>query len=262
MEPKEIYKIPFSMHENQYELSYYIGYNNKIGLIEDYEKKGEIKVALHFFSIQECLDISTVLYRLAMFMTSQAKVPFKRISLYRGDDVVGWFYCPMVSKDAAAGNAVLFYQFDVMKYVPAILNNIALDSGNRITKSLPLGHLREFELMFSPQRFIEQIMSFEYLFAKIEPQRAQDSRFSLKNELKFAFNLFPELLSNNENVDDVCKEIKELRRTITHGYAYYYDFKMDTNVEHYIFLLDKLIIKMSLKWVGFSENDISEFRIL
>lgn len=263
LEPKEVYKIPFSMREKQYELSYYIGYDNKIGLFEDYEKKGEIKVALHSFSIQECLDISVVLYRLAMFMISCANVPFKRISLYHSGKKIGWFYCPLVNRDAASGSFILFYGFDVMKYIPRILKNIALDSGNKITRSLPLGHLSDYELKFTPQRFLGQIMSFEYLFDKIEPQKAKDKRFSLKNELTFAFNLFPELSSEiGENVDDVSEEIKELRRNITHGYTYYYDFKLNTRAEFFIFLLDKLIKKMSLKWVGFSEDDIKDYHIL
>ena len=45
-----------------------------------------------------------------------------------------------------------FYEFDVMKYVPKILNNIAVDFGNKITESVPLGHLGNYESMFSPQR--------------------------------------------------------------------------------------------------------------
>lgn len=262
LEPKEVHKIPFSMQDRQYDLSYYIGYNNKLGLWEDYDKKGEIMVPLHTKNIQECSDISAVLYRLAMFMTSHAEVPFKRITLYHSSLKVGWFYCPLVSEKAASGNDVFFYESDVMKYIPKILNNIALDSGNKITKSIPLGHLSDFESMFSPQRFIEQIMSFEYLFNKLEHKKAQDSSFSLKKELIYAFNLFPELLSNtNKSVDVISESIKEIRRTITHGYAYYYDFKTDSKAKHYILLLDKLIKKMSLKWIGFFEDEINKFSI-
>ena len=147
-----------------------------------------------------------------------------------------------------------------MKYVPKILNNIAVDFGNKITESVPLGHLGNYESMFSPQRFIEQIMAFEYLFDKLEPQKAQDRSFSLKNELIYALNLFPELTtSSNTSVDTISKYIKELRRTVTHGYAYYYDFKTDSNANYYILLFDKLIKKMSLKWIGFSEDDIRNY---
>ena len=32
LEPKEVYKIPFSMQDRQYELSFLIGYDNKLGL--------------------------------------------------------------------------------------------------------------------------------------------------------------------------------------------------------------------------------------
>ena len=58
-----------------------------------------------------------------------------------------------------------------MKYVPKILNNIALDSGNKITKSVPLGHLANTDSVFSPQRFIEQIMAFEYLFENLNHKK-------------------------------------------------------------------------------------------
>ncbi len=262
LEPKEVYRIPFSMQERQYELSFSIGYDNRLGLLEDYDKKGEIIVPLHTQTIQECSDISIVLNRLAMFMTSHVEVPFKRITLYHNGFKVGWFYCPLVSEKTVSGNDGFFYEFDVMKYIPKILNNIALDSGNKITKSIPLGHLSDFESMFSPQRFMEQIMSFEYLFDKLEHTKAQDRRFSLKEELIYAFNIFPELLSKNKkSVDDICEGIKETRRTITHGYAYYYDFKTDPNAKYYILLLDKLIKKMSLKYIGFTDDDISKYPI-
>ncbi|WP_370743667.1 hypothetical protein [Ruminococcus sp.] len=262
LEPREIYKIPFSMQDKQYELSYYIGYNNKLGLLEDYDKKGEIMIPLHNKTIQECLDISVVLNRLAMFMTSHSEVPFRRIILYSKEHKVGWFYCPLMSENAVARNDGFFYEFDVMKYIPKIIDNIALDSGNKITKSIPLGHLGDYESLLSPQRFIEQIMAFEYLFDKLEHIKAQNNRFSLKDELIYAFNWFPDLLSEaKESAETVSDNIKEIRRTITHGYAYYYDFKTDSKAKYYILLLDKLIKKMSLKWIGFSETEINNFLI-
>lgn len=262
LEPKEVYKIPFSMQDRQYELSFLIGYDNKLGLLEDYDKKGEIKIPLHSKTIQECSDISVVLNRLAMFMTSHSEVSFKRITLYSKGHKAGWFYCPLVSEKAVSGNDVFFYEFDVMKYIPKILNNMALDSGNKITTSVPLGHLGTLDTMFSPQRFVEQIMSFEYLFDKLEHKKAQDSSFSLKKELIYAFNLFPELLTGtNKSAEIISDDIKEIRRTVAHGYAYYYDFKTDSKVKYYILLLDKLIKKMSLKWIGFSESEIKNFSI-
>lgn len=262
VEPREIYKIPFSMQDKQYELSYYIGYNNKLGLLEDYDKKGEIMIPLHNKTIQECLDISVVLNRLAMFMTSHSEVPFRRIILYSKKHKVGWFYCPLMSENAVARKDGFFYEFDVMKCIPKIIDNIALDSGNKITKSIPLGHLGDYESLFSPQRFIEQIMAFEYLFDKLEHIKAQNNKFSLKDELIYAFNWFPDLLSEAKaSAETVSDNIKEIRRTITHGYAYYYDFKTDSKAKYYILLLDKLIKKMSLKWIGFSEDEIKNYLI-
>lgn len=257
VEPKDVYKIPFSMDGYQYELSFRIGHDNRLGLLEDFDKKGESLIPLHTNEIQECYNISMILYRLAMFMMSQADVPFKRIILYKGRQKVGWFYCPVVSEEAISSCDIPYCEFDVQKYIPKILNNIALDSGNKITQSIPLGHLGNIDTMFSPQRFMEQVMSFEYLFDKLEHQKAQDTRFSLKKELTFSLNLFPELLTNARlSVDEISEEIKETRRIIAHGYAYFYNFKNDSKMKYLILLLDKLIRYMSLLWIGFSKEDI------
>lgn len=260
VEPKDAYKIPFGMNDLAYELVFRIGHDNRLGLWEDFDRKGELIVKLHTNKIQECYNIAMTLHRLAMFMTSHAEAPFKYITLYSNGLKAGWFYFPYASEEALSAYAGLFHELDVMKYVPKILNNIAQDSGNRITKSIPLGHLGNFESLVSPQRFVEQIMAFEYLFDKLEHQKAQDTRFPLKSELEYMFKKFPELLTNPTlSAEKVSDEIKELRRTITHGYAYYYDFKSDANAQYLMILLDRLIKKMSLKWIGFSKEDIETY---
>lgn len=139
-------------------------------------------------------------------------------------------------------------------------NKIALDSGNKITQSIPLGHLGNFDSMFTPQRFVEQIVAFEYLFDKLEHKKAQNLQFPLKKELEYMFNEYPQLLSQtNLSAEKVSNQIKEIRRTIAHGYAYYYDFKNDRSSKYLMILLDKLIRCMSLKLIGFSNDDISNF---
>ncbi len=236
VEPKNVYKIPFSMDGYQYELSFCIGHENRLGLLEDFDKKGELLIPLHTNEIHECYKVSMILYRLAMFMMSQADVPFKRIILYKSGQKVGWFYCPLVSEEAVSSCDMPYCEFDVQKYIPKILNNIALDSENKITQSIPLGHLGNIDAMFSPQRFMEQVMSFEYLFDKLEHQKAQNTRFSLKKELIYSLNLFPELLTNARlSIDDISEEIKETRRTIAHGYAYFYNFKDDSKIDALVF---------------------------
>lgn len=60
------------------------------------------------------------------------------------------------------------------------MQNIALDSGNKITQSIPLGHLGDFNSMYTPQRFVEQVMAFEYLFDKLDHKNAQSPKFPLK----------------------------------------------------------------------------------
>lgn len=263
VEPKDIYKIPFSMDNSQYELSFRIGNDNRLGLLEDFDKKGEVLIPLYTNNIQECYNISMILYRLAMFMTSEAEVPFKQITLYKNRVKVGWFYCSLVSEDIISVHDIFYCEFNVLKYIPKILNNIALDSGNKITRSIPLGHLGNTDTLFSPQRFMEQVMAFEYLFDKLEHQKAKNSRFSLKEELIYSFNLFPEMLKNERlSVEDISDKIKEIRRTIAHGYMYYYDFKNNIEAKRLMLLLDRLIRNMSLFWIGFSKEDISDYGII
>ena len=186
----DIYDIPIVEITDQY-----LEYIHQMER-EDLDRKCELILPLHTNEIQECYDITNVLHRLAMFMTSHAEVPFKRITLYKQGLKAGWFYCPLISEDIVGGHGGFFHEFDVMKYIPKILNNIALDSGNKITQSIPLGHLGDFNSMYTPQRFVEQVMAFEYLFDKLDHKNAQSPKFPLKKELECMFNEFPQLLSN------------------------------------------------------------------
>lgn len=77
---------------------------------------------------------------------------------------------------------------------------------------------------------------------------------------QYMFNEYPQLLSQtNLSAEKVSNQIKEIRRTIAHGYAYYYDFKNDRSSKYLMILLDKLIRCMSLKLIEFSNDDISNF---
>lgn len=262
VEPVNGYAIPFSMNANEYKATFRIGHDNRLGLLEDFDRKGEILVPIQSNTLQECYDVTMVWHRLAMFMTTHADVPFKRITLYKDGWKKGWFYCPLVSEDAASSYDGLFYELDIMKYVPRILNNIALDSGNKITKSIPLGHLGNFDTLFSPQRFVEQVMAFEYLFDKLEHQKAVDKHFPLKKELEYMFNQFPNLINNSHSTtSDISDQIKEIRRNMTHGHAYYYDFKNDSSTQRLMMLLDKLIRNMSLLWIGFTRDEINDYPV-
>lgn len=262
VESQSIYKFNISMNDRQYRLEYRIGQDTRLGLLEDFDKRGELLVSLNTNEIQEYNDIAIVLYRFAMFMISCADVPFKEIILYRNGMKNGWFYCPLVSESALSFKEVVFGDFDVMKYTPKILNNISLDAGNEIKMSIPLGHLKNNESLFSPQRFIEQVIAFEYLFDKLDHTHAKSSKFPLKEELKCMLDKFPELLNNtNITSDEASERIKEIRRIITHGYSYYYDFKNDSNVQFFMLLLDKLIKKMSLTLIGFTDEEINDYPI-
>ena len=171
------------MQNKQYELTYRIGQNGELGLLEDFDKKGEVLVPLKSVDIGECYSISILLKRFAMFMISQSDISFKRIILYNKGLIAGWFYCNIISEEPYSVYDVPFFEFDVVKYAPKILNNIALDVCNKITQSIPLGHLASTSFPYTPQRFIEQIMAFEYLFEKLETKKAKDKKFPLMQEL-------------------------------------------------------------------------------
>ena len=257
---QSVYKFNFSMNNRQYGLEYRIGQDTRLGLLEDFDKRGELLVSLHTNEIQEYNDITIVLYRFAMFMISRADVPFKEIILYKNGIKNGWFYCPLVCESASSFKEIAFGDFDVMKYIPKILNNISLDAGNEIKNSIPLGHLKSHELLFSPQRFIEQVISFEYLFDKLDRKRARSRGVTLKEELKIMFDKFPQLLNNTNITSEMASEkIKEIRRVITHGYSYYYDFMDDSKLQFLILRFDELILKMSLTWIGFTDEEIKDY---
>lgn len=257
---QSVYKFNISMNNRQYGLEYRIGQDTRLGLLEDFDKRGELLVSLHTNEIQEYNDITIVLYRFAMFMISRADVPFKEIILYKNGIKNGWFYCPLVCESASSFKEVAFGDFDVMKYIPKILNNISLDAGNEIKNSIPLGHLKSHELLFSPQRFIEQVISFEYLFDKLDRKRARSRGVTLKEELKIMFDKFPQLLNNTNITSEMASEkIKEIRRVITHGYSYYYDFMDDSKLKFLILRFDELILKMSLTWIGFTDEEIKDY---
>lgn len=123
-EPVDGYTISFSMNGTEYKAIFRLGHDNRLDLLEDFDRKGEILVSIQSSTLRECYNISMIWHRLAMFMTSHADVPFKRITLYKDGLEKGWFYCPLVSENVTSSYDVLFYELDVMKYVPRILNNI------------------------------------------------------------------------------------------------------------------------------------------
>ena len=57
VKPKVVYKVPFGMNDQKYELEFRIGHDNRLGLLEDLDRKGELILPLHTNEIQECYDI-------------------------------------------------------------------------------------------------------------------------------------------------------------------------------------------------------------
>ena len=52
IEPQDAYRIPFSMNNLNYELSFRVGHDNRLGLLEDFDRKGELLVKPHTNNIQ------------------------------------------------------------------------------------------------------------------------------------------------------------------------------------------------------------------
>lgn len=260
-EQTEVYSIPFNICGSIYELKYLIGQNQRMGLLESFKMCGKTSVLLQTAQIEECYRITLLMNRFSKFITSTADVTFERITLSANKFAVADFYCKCVSNNPAVDLDVMFCEFPVMKYTAKILGNLAFELDSKITKSIPLGHLTSFDNLYTPQRFLEQITAFEYLFEKLEPEKAKSNKFPLKTELKLMFDVFPEILNGVRiNSEEIANRIKELRRNIVHGYAYYYDFNNDSNIQFCIIKIADLIQRMSLKFIGFDNSEISEFR--
>lgn len=149
IEPKVVYKVPFGMNDQKYELEFRIGHDNRLGLLEDLDRKCELILPLHTNEIQECYDITNVLHRLAMFMTSHAEVPFKRITLYKQGLKAGWFYCPLISEDIVGGHGGFFHEF--ARFVND--TNVSLDKNvlgvNYDGNGMVIGFYHPYECIFS-----------------------------------------------------------------------------------------------------------------
>ena len=65
--------------------------------------------------------------------------------------------------------------------------------------------------------------------------------------------------AKNTSTKKIAKSIRDIRVDITHGYSYYYDFKKDDNIRYQILKLDMLIKCMSLKWMGFTDEEIEDY---
>ena len=260
-EQTEIYSLPFQIKDNDYTLKYIIGQNNSIGLLDSFKLCGKASIDLHKNCIEEFYEITLLLWRFIKFVTSFSDVTFERITLRSSSLNKAFFYCKYISDDFTVDLDIMFCKFDVEKFISPILNNISLDLGDKISRSIPLGHITNYEKAYTPNRFIEQITAFEYLFDKLEPKKSKDRSFTLKNELQFMFDIFPEVLSqSNITSEKIAMDIKKIRINIVHGYEYYYDFTSNIEAKRCIIRLADLIQRMSLKLIGFTNNEINEFR--
>lgn len=258
-EEHEVYNIPFILETTNYKLTYKIGQNTKLGLLEDFSSWGISSVQLKKGDIRECYRLAILLERFSKFLINSSYAPFEKIVLVRKDFPIGWFYYNNISSKPCGDCDILFQKYDVVKYSSKILTNIGSNPNNKIINSIPLGHLTNYENTFSPQRFIEQVMAFEYLYHKIYSSK---NNTSLKDKLKEMLNEFHDILDAGKSADVIANEIKELRRRITHGYEYYYTFENDPNIMLNICKLDTLIKFMSLKVIGFDDQEIKDYKAI
>lgn len=259
---KEVYKFPITIGNDVCELIYRIGFMEQQGLLEDFEKWGETVIVLpnNDIDIRKCYEITLLMARFIKFMSSSGDVVFRRITLMRDGRPAAHFYCNFISDRPIYDYDTHFYDLDVMKYIPKILDNLALDLDNKITKSMNVGHIGNFEELYVPKRFVEQMQVFEYLFEKLQPQKARDVHFPLKKEIELMLSCFPSVsMWYRCDSSKMAERIKELRRTIVHGYAYYYDFADDIEIKRCMIVMDHLIRCMNLKVAGFNEQEIIEF---
>lgn len=259
---KEIYKFPLKIGDDICELVYKIGLKEKWGLLEDFEKWGESIVIFPHDNtdIKKCYEITSLMERFVRFMAPFADVAFRRVILLKDGKPVAYFYCNSISEQPICDYDTFFHDLDVMAYVPRILANLALDLDNKITQSMNVGHITGCEELYAPRRFIEQMQVFEYLFEKLEPQKARKKGFPLKEELEFMLNCFPSVwIRYRCDAGRIAERIKELRRTIAHGYVYYYEFTDDIEIKRCMIVMDHLIKCMNLKVAGFDEKEIVEF---
>lgn len=259
---KEIYKFPLKIGDDACKLVYKIGLEEKWGLLEDFEKWGETVVIFPHDStdIKKCYEITSLMERFVRFMAPFADVAFRMVTLLKDDRPVAHFYCNIISNQPMSDYDTFFHDLDVMKYVPRILANLALDLDNKITQSMNVGHIGGFEEQYAPRRFVEQMQVFEYLFEKLEPQKARKKDFPLQKELELMLNYFPSVQTWYRcDSSQMAGRIKELRRTIAHGYAYYYEFGDDIEIKRCMIVMDHLIKCMNLRVVGFNNKEIVEF---
>lgn len=253
----EVYKIPFTLENYTYDLSYKIGQETKLGLLEDFSAWGVTSIPLRFGDIHECYKLSTLLERFSKFLINHSYTPFKKIVLSQGGFPVGWFYYNNISDEPCGDCDGMFQDYDVGKFSSKILTNIGANINSKIITSIPLGHLSNYDNTFAPQRFIEQVMAFEYLYHKLYPTK---NKAHLIDKLEEMFTEFPKILNGRITPHNIADEIKELRRRITHGYEYYYTFENDTKAMNNICKLDTLIKFMSLKVIGFTSQEIDDYK--
>ena len=255
---KEIWDIPFVLKEAQYRMSFKIGQKTDLGLWEDFSKHGELSIKTKDISINECANIIMLIERFLKFITRYSKISFEKIYLTQKGFKVAHLYCPFIRENDYDFD-MPYQNFDIAFYGTKILNNLALELENTIELSLPLGHIKDYESTFLPQRFLQQIMSFEYLYEKLNPK----SEKILKTKLKEYFTEFPYTVSSDIDKKDLgtlAENIKKLRVDITHGYKYFYDFDFNDRKKLYSSYLDLLIECMSLKYLGFTNKEIQSFR--
>lgn len=259
-----IYSDTFLIGDTKYDLKYSIG-GRKIWPfpLDRMKINGELSISSLKSDILECSKICILIERFIKFMCAYADIIIDKIILMSNNFPIGHLYFNFKNKTDYHSDEIFFLETTPQSYCSKILDNLSLNLSNNISVSIPLGHIRNNTNKQSPQRFIEQIFSFEYIYAKLNPgEKSKRKQKSLEEKLKKYFDEYNDIInlktfSAKKNYPNL---IKELRRQITHGEKYYYEFKEYEEEYTYMIILDSLIEAMSLSYMGFTHTEIKKFR--
>ena len=81
--PVDIYKFSIPVNGNNMDIEYTIGFNNHLGVLEDYTKKGELCISLYSNDIVEYTRLMRLVDRFSQFTVGYSDIKFKRIILYK-----------------------------------------------------------------------------------------------------------------------------------------------------------------------------------
>lgn len=250
----------FSFNNEKKTAEFLVGQDSKFGFMNTFKHSGVLEVGFSFSEIDSLFSLVTLVKRYVIFLTSFLNISFSDIFLTKKGLRIGTVFLPL-SKNENEKLDVLFFGFKNYSFSTKIIENLAIDLGSEIKQSIPLFHMKTEDNFFDPSRFLRQVMSFEYLYKRIEANNHKNKRETLSNKLCCMMRKFPDHFSNcNGKLFCLAKNIADFRNSIFHGGQLFYNREPNDNFGHFFFIMDSLIEKMSLLYLGLNEIDIDNFR--